>query len=72
MPVRVVVDEPAGRVAVGSFHGDVVHVGAAVRDFDDLVLPLLFLEPLALVHVVGQRLLLSRETEADFSQESSR
>src|SRR5581483_4298689 len=69
VPVRVVVDEPAGRVPVGLLDGDVVDVSAAVGDLDDLVFPLLFLEPLALVDVVRQRLLLAGEAEANLLQE---
>src|SRR5712664_1333114 len=72
VPVRVVVDEAAGGVAVRLLDGDVVDVGAAVGDLDDLVLPLFCLEPLPLVDVVGQGLLLAGETEADLLEEFRR
>ena len=50
-------------------NGDVVDVRATVGDLDDLVFPLLFLEPLPLVDVVGERLLLAGQTEANLVEE---
>src|SRR5436190_16480592 len=72
VPVRVVVDEAAGGVAVCLLDGDVVDVGAAVGDLDDLVLPLFGLEPFPLVDVVSQSLLLAGEREADLLEEFRR
>src|SRR5260221_2335584 len=71
VPVGVVVDETGRGVAMGSFNRDVIDVAATVSDLDDLVLPLLFLEPLSLVDVVGEGLLLSREPESNLLQESA-
>src|SRR5438477_2861381 len=69
VPEGVVVDEPSRGVPVGSFHGDVVDVGTSVLDGDDLVLPLLCLEPAPRRHVLIERGLLAVEAEADFVQE---
>ncbi len=65
MPVRIVVHEAGRRVPVSFLDGDVVDIGVAALDRDDLVVPSLFLEPAPVVDVALERLLLANEIEPD-------
>src|SRR5262249_34706460 len=63
---------PLRGVAVRPLDRDVVHVGPASLDGDDLILPLLLLEPAVAVKVLAQRLLLAGKAEADLAEEHLR
>src|SRR6202048_879256 len=69
VPEGVVVDEALRGVAVRLLHRDVVDVGAAVLDGNDLVFPALFLEPAAPVDVVDESLPLAGQAEPDLAFE---
>src|SRR5712691_5987526 len=70
MPIRIVIDEARSGVAMRSLDGDVVNIGTAVRDFDNLVFPLLLLEPAALRDVVLQRSSLALQAKANLAGKS--
>ena len=65
VPVGVVVQEPAGSVAVGLLDRDVVDVVDSGGELDDLVLPALLLEPFALGDISLERGLLAGQAKAD-------